>query len=375
MAIKTPTITDLDSTQRDVVMYQPYDAPMFVNGPPGSGKTHVAILRLQVLLNNGFSNVLFLLYNHSMYGFLRTVFDKMGIRTNIDINTKDIFLLHLAWGSGYFDRSSIYETMYGGALDFLLNNQPNLMYDVIVIDECQDFNDKELTIFSKMSSKIIAVGDTDQTVYMTSTSPFFKTLPSRKLKTIYRFGRKIAQLAQGFSKSSESLVEKVSVNTNTDAYRVTAENDFDAFEKIARIIKAKRHTNQTIAVLTLTGKLINSLHSGLQHQGINTFKAINNNSFRNYNFDSNTPLLITPFSAKGMEFDVVILYGYSSELLNWREFAPKRDSIIYVSLTRTSDELYLISQNDTHSSLRNLSGWVDMDTARSDRDSRFMDGF
>ena len=69
MAIKAPTITDLDNSQKAVVTHKPFDAPMFVEGPPGSGKTHVAILRLQALLNNGYTNVLFILYNHSMYGY------------------------------------------------------------------------------------------------------------------------------------------------------------------------------------------------------------------------------------------------------------------------------------------------------------------
>ena len=205
MPVKVPTITDLDVTQRDVVRYQPYDAPMFVNGPPGSGKTHVAILRLQVLLNNGYTNVLFLLFNHSMYGFLRTIFTKMGLSTNIVINTKDIFMNELARNKGYWNSSynNDYQTAYNNKLNFLLRCENFDRYDVIVIDECQDFSETEIEILRKMTSKIIAVGDLDQAVYQNRPSSYFGSLPSHKLHTIYRFGRKVAQIAQPFSKSRE----------------------------------------------------------------------------------------------------------------------------------------------------------------------------
>lgn len=308
-----------------------------------------------------------------MYGFLRTVFDKMGIRTNIDINTKDKFILDMAKNLGYYSNSRQYEIMYDGALSLLLNNSINRTYDVIVIDECQDFSDKEMSIINKLSSKIIAVGDFDQSVYQLNSASALRALPSKKLKTIYRFGKKIADLAEKFATSSESLKDKVSVSTNTDAYRVEASSKDDAFSKIARIINGKKHTNLSIAVLTLTRNQIKELEDGLKRQGVTTFAAQTNDSFRDYNFDNNTPILITPFSAKGMEFDVVILYGYNDSL-NWSTFRQKKDMIIYVSLTRTTDELYLISQFDTYRPLKELSGWVEM-SSDNNKSQRLVDGF
>lgn len=376
MPVKVPTITNLDVTQREVVKYQPYDAPMFVNGPPGSGKTHVAILRLQVLLNNGYTNVLFLLFNHSMYGFLRTIFTKMGLSTNIVINTKDIFMNELARNKGYWNSSynNDYQTAYNNKLNFLLRCENFDRYDVIVIDECQDFSETEIEILRKMTSKIIAVGDLDQAVYQNQPSSYFGSLPSRKLHTIYRFGRKVAQIAQPFSKSRESLTNRVSITNDTDVFRVKASSDNDAYQKISRIIQSKRFTDQTIAILSLTNNQLRALKSGLSSNGIECFFAQENNEFRNYDFDSRRPVLITPFSAKGMEFDVVILFGYNA-ILNWNNWAKIKNEIIYVSLTRTSNELYLIQQSDTYSMLANLNGWVDIDTGSNTVSTRLTNGF
>lgn len=100
MPIKLVTINDLDSTQREVVEMQPFNSPMFVSGPPGSGKTSVAILRTRMLIDNGVTNILFLLYNHSLYGYLKKIFTKMNIRQNVNIETKDIFFWHLSYKVG-----------------------------------------------------------------------------------------------------------------------------------------------------------------------------------------------------------------------------------------------------------------------------------
>jgi len=369
MPVKVPTITDLDESQKAVVRHLPYDDPMFVNGPPGSGKTHIAILRLQVLLNNGYTNVLFLLYNHSMYGFLSTIFKKMGLSTNIQIDTKDIFFYRKAIALGYpnsNDSYGNYEAEYRMKLQYLLTQNQLGRYDVIVIDECQDFSEMEMSVLRKMSNKIIAVGDLDQSVYQNSPSSFFKTLPSKYLSTIYRFGKNVARIAQPFSKSGEKLEDHVCITNDTDVFRVKANNNSDAFAKIARIIQSKQSTNMTVAILALTNPKLKELEIGLKAHGINSFYAQANKEFRNYDFDSHKPILITPFSAKGMEFEVVILYGFD-ETLEWGPIGIAKKELLYVSLTRTNNELYLIDQPTTHRLLKDLKGWVDIDTQRTSR--------
>jgi len=370
MPIRVPTITDLDESQKAVVRHLPYDDPMFVNGPPGSGKTHIAILRLQVLLNNGYTNVLFLLYNHSMYGFLSTIFTKIGLTTNIQIDTKDIYFYRKAISLGYSTSGEPggcrYEVSYDLKLKYLLNQSGIGRYDVIVIDECQDFSETEMSVLRKMTEKIIAVGDLDQSVYQNNPSSFFKTLPNKYLETIYRFGKNVARIAQPFSKSGEQLEKHVCITNDTDVFRVKSTDKNDAFSKIARIIQSKQSTNMTVAILALTNPRLIELEAGLLHLGIPCFCAKQNKEFRNYDFDSHKPILITPFSAKGMEFEVVILYGYD-ETLDWGHIAIAQKEILYVSLTRSNNEMYLIDQPNTHRLLKNLTGWVDIDTQRTNK--------
>lgn len=369
MPVRLPSVNDLDNSQKMVVNHTPYDDPMFVNGPPGSGKTHVAILRLNMLLNNEYTNILFLLYNHSMFGFLSVIFSKMGLRNNIKIDTKDIYFKKLAEGLGYGGWNSFdsYDLSYSRMLNYLKtqNNLPK--FDVIVVDECQDFLIDEMNILNKMTPKIIAVGDLDQSVYGVNSGEFFRKMTNKKLSTIYRYGKKVAAIAEHFSTRSEALTSKVTSNDKTDVYRVSVNGTTDAVDKIVRLINAKKNTDMNIAILSITNNQLSSLSNALKSKGVSNFYCQSNKQMRDYDFDQNLPVLLTPFSAKGMEFDCVILYDFNESIFNWGNIATRWREIIYVSLTRTCKELYLIDDYTTKRELKNLKEWVSIDLAGQKR--------
>src|SRR5690625_2942564 len=69
---------------------------LFVEGPPGSGKTVISLYTLRDMIREGASNPLLLMYNHSLYGYLRTSLEQLEISENITIATKDKFFWDLA---------------------------------------------------------------------------------------------------------------------------------------------------------------------------------------------------------------------------------------------------------------------------------------
>jgi DNA helicase IV len=370
MSLRLPSITDLDGSQQQVVRHTPYNDPMFVKGPPGSGKTHIAILRLNVLLQNEYTNVLFLLYNHSMYGFLNTIFRKMNLKRNVEINTKDVFFLDKAKAAGYNmwneNQNDLYNIKYSQRLGYVENHLPSGFYDVIVIDECQDFSERELKLLSRMTNTIIAVGDFEQSVYQMNGRAFLDKLPCKKLSTIYRYGRNVAAIAEHFTTTSGNLKSIVTNDNKTDVFKVKTNGGVDATDKIVRILNAKKNTDMTIAILSISKNQLLNLSSELLSRGVKTHHCSDNKNLRDYDFEQNLPLLLTAQSAKGMEFDCVILYGYNGILKSdfyisfWKE-------IVYVSLTRTCNELYLIEEPTTLPDLKNLSEWVELDSSRSNK--------
>lgn len=363
MPIKLVTINDLDSTQREVVEMQPFNRSIFVSGPPGSGKTSVAILRTRMLLDNGVSNVLFLLYNHSLYGYLRKIFAKMNIRQNVKIETKDIFFWNLNRALGFRSPDGFdYEDRYAQILQNISEaNEDDLpKYTLLVLDESQDFSRMELLLLRKMSEKMVVLADFDQQLYgKTVDASCFFDLPHRELKTIYRFGKEIAHIAQRFSASKTDLARKVTKTGNTPAYKVvtTSSKELDV---VCQIIKNKTIADGTMAILAPTRAQLQDLSRKLSARHIDHYYAENNNKgLRDYDYDSKRPLLICAHSAKGMEFDTVVLYRYNEYGMYGSQ--DERDKLIYMSLTRTCGELYVIQTENLCRSLKNLPGLRDMD--------------
>lgn len=362
MPIKLVTINDLDSTQREVVEMQPFDRSMFVSGPPGSGKTSVAILRTRMLLDNGVSNVLFLLYNHSLYGYLRKIFAKMNIRQNVNIETKDIFFWNLSrrLGGSMPDRYAPYEEKYSQILENIDEAGEDELpkYKLLVLDETQDFSRLELQLLRKMCDKLVVLADFDQQVYgKTVDSSCFSDLPHRELKTIYRFGKEIAHIAQHFSSSGTNLERKVTKTGNTPAYKVvtTSSKELDV---VCQIIKNKTIADGTMAILAPRREQLQRLSRLLSAKRIDHYYAENNKDLRNYDYDSKRPLLISAHSAKGMEFDTVVLYQYNDHDIFGDQ--DEQNKLIYLSLTRTCGELYVIQTEDLCRSLKSLPGLRDM---------------
>lgn len=364
MPIKVVTINDLDKSQTEIVKTEPYDSSMFVSGPPGSGKTSVAILRSRMLLDNGITNVMFLLYNHSLYGYLRKVFSKMQLKNSITIETKDKFFWRLH--SSIMHRSpngSTYEDKYNTVLRVVNNAPDNKLpsYKLLVLDESQDFSPTELSILCRLTKRMVVLADFDQQIYQNTNAKIFNNLPQKRLETIYRFGRAIAKIAEPFSNSGVDLQSKVTKTGNTPAYRIETDR-LNAFSVLCQIIKNKGVADGTMAIISPLRDELQRLSIRLSSAGIdNFFSSSNNEALRDYDYDSKRPLLITPHSAKGMEFDVVVMWGFSNAALYY-----EKNTLIYLSITRTCGELYLIQTPDTCPELKRLAGFESMDDSESD---------
>ncbi len=364
MPIKVVTISDLDESQKEIVRTEPWDSSMFISGPPGSGKTSVAILRTRMLLDNGVTNVLFLLYNHSLYGYLRKVFSKMKLKNSINIETKDKFFwgIYFSIKHGYPDGKD-YEEKYEKVLREVSRASESILprYKLLVLDESQDFSKAELLILSRLTSRMVVLDDFDQQIYQETNASIFSKFPQKHLETIYRFGRAIAKIAEPFSSSGIDLQSMVTRTGNTPAYRIETDSS-DAFSVLCQIVKNKTVADGTMAIISPRREGLRQLSAMLKGAGIdNFFSDSNNTDLRDYDYDSKRPLLITPHSAKGMEFDTVVMWGFSDKALYY-----EKNTMIYLSITRTCGELYLIQTPDTCPELQRLDGFESMEESDSD---------
>lgn len=158
----------LNATQKSIVTCTPYEQNIYIEGPPGSGKTLVALHRVNVLVKKSSLRPAVIMYNHSLYGFLLKSFEAMGLKNNVIIHTKDKFIWSIARSQGiHYSRGyhEDYEAVYNSLLRSIHLDRVPYIADIIVLDEIQDFRQREWEILSRCGKYFIVLGDFDQRIY------------------------------------------------------------------------------------------------------------------------------------------------------------------------------------------------------------------
>lgn len=328
---------------------------LFVEGPPGSGKTLISLYTLVDIVRESNVRPLLLIYNHSLFGYLSTALKELGIQDNLTIVTKDKFFWDKA--SDKPDRSLSYEEKYKMILDNVLNQELKKEFDVTLVDEVQDLSKKEWDIVNKISSRVLALGDFNQGVYKTDLSREHITQRGffERLSKIFRFHKNIAKLAQGFSRTNESLEGMVSKDSSTLPKLIDIEHN-KRFMKISEVLSEIKVFRERIGIISVDRIELSLLSEYLKSVNVEHHFYDSNIDLRSHDFSSTDPLLISSFSAKGLEFEHVILFGFerNSEKIKDLIKKDKLRDVIYVSITRTNKNLYIIRTPETVKELNEL---------------------
>lgn len=351
---------NLSAEQKRVITATPFEQNIFVEGPPGSGKTLVALHRARILAERSGLRPMIIMYNHSLYGFLRKSMEELGMGQNVIIETKDSLIWRLGREQGIRPSSGgDYETRYRELMAGIdLGSLPRLA-DVLILDEIQDFYQREWEILSRCGRYFIALGDFAQRIYnadirrevFTGNGP--KEFRHFRLNTIYRFGKSIARVAKGFGNAR--IEQLVSRTADQRPYAVDVSDRREAFEKIREIIEVNRQSRKRVAIAAPERYLLEVLLNDLGEQLV--YYAPDNRDLREFDFtQDNRAVLITTYSLKGLEFDTVVVFGFdrsSNKVRRMREEDCLQQNI-FVALTRSNENLYIIRDARTIPELRNL---------------------
>ncbi|MBN8789398.1 MAG: AAA family ATPase, partial [Terrimonas sp.] len=139
---------------------------LFIEGPPGSGKTCVSLHIVRALIGREVVKPLVLIYNNSLLGYLKSSFEQLGVKDSITINTKDKFFWSL---KKQFDiqinNNAPFDEKKSAILNELINRKIDLEYSIVILDEIQDFTELEWKFLKKLSKRFILLGDFEQRVY------------------------------------------------------------------------------------------------------------------------------------------------------------------------------------------------------------------
>ncbi len=309
----------LDDDQLDLIDHT-INSSMLVSGCAGSGKSVIAMHKAAQIAGMGYSVILIAL-TKSLTSFM---------------------------GVGYTSQS--YQFYYHHQWKW--KGKPTA--DYIIVDEIQDFEIEEIQEFMNAAKKhFLFFGDSAQSIYthfgkktlLIEEISKLTGLKELKLFNNYRLPKNVAQITQKYvGINVMPYQEKVYLNKENDFPHFIHYNSYE--EQVAAIGKLiELYEGKSIGILLYSNELVLEMSESLTKRGINMeYKcktaADDKRGQGNLHFTNTLPKVLTYHSAKGLQFDVVIIPKFEGAI------TEEQRKSLYVAMTRTMHHLYVLYSTD-----------------------------
>ena len=314
----------MDDEQLDLIG-DTIDKSMIVAGCAGSGKSVIAMYKAQQILESK-GDVILIAYTKSLNRYMR-----QGKENSLD----ERFFYHWQW---------------------IDQGMPKA--DYIIVDEIQDFDREEIMQFINAARRcFFFFGDTAQSIYRafgkeTLTIDQISSMTGIKVSRLYnnyRLPKPIAKITQEYL----GLTEEDNVRKYSESLYLSKENASPVFVEchsrqeqidcIISIIRKNKYRN--VGILVPENDLVLEIMNAFTSEKFACEFKFNAgyNDYRNkdtLNFKTEYPKLMTYHSAKGLQFETVILPFYQGA----NNLDEKKS--LYVAMTRTYRHLYVLYNGD-----------------------------
>lgn len=316
----------MDDDQLDLIDME-VEKSMLITGCAGSGKSVIAMYKAEQIARTG-ASVILIAYTKSLSAFMREGSDREKLNYS--------FYHHYLWKEKLGKPSA----------------------DYIIVDEIQDFTEEEIKEFMKAAKvAYLFFGDSAQSIYKQYGKNTINIEQISKLTGLtplclynnYRLPRAIAKITQAYVGVDVNPYEdKVYQNKEKRLPHIIQYEDFDKqILAIEKIIEKNAETlfSQSVGILLPNNDLVIDTCVKLQNLGVQVEFKYNDDESGNFvdtlDFSSSNPKILTYHSAKGLQFDTVILPMYAG--------ASDEESkkALYVAMTRAMHQLYIMYSTPT----------------------------
>lgn len=352
---------ELDKDQRRIIKLPP-DGNHLITGPPGSGKTNLLLLRANYLYLKGFHNLAIVTFTRTLREFLASG------GTQYDFPVDKIYTLN-QW---QFDLLRQYDKEvdppkgFEDRRAFLADEVIRLMrslglqnvYECILLDEAQDYTEKELKAFSQLAARLFCVADDNQRIYRSDVSldDLHKVADEHhQLQYHYRNGVKICRVADELGSARKGYVAlepTCQYNEDTRPSSVDVCQCANFGEQVRLILdrvedQLRAYPKELIGIASPIRERVADLWSAIQGSGYESISVLHGGN-THLEFRRSTRICVATFHAmKGLEFRALHLAGADQV----KNFALQRN-IIFTASTRAKTSLSIY-----HSS--SLPGYVE----------------
>ena len=366
---------ELDEDQSKVIGLQE-EGSFLVIGPPGSGKTNLLLLRANYLTNNYQPNLAIIVFNATLREFIRSGAERYEFDVNNVLTSTSLLDRLLREAGENFETSGNFKKDRQARIELaervLLKNCTSPIYDVLFVDEAQDFLPREISLFRRITRDIFMVADTRQRIYAVE-SPMTELKASvddvLTLRYHYRNGPKICEVADGIGRTFSIGYEEIQPTCNYNSSHLRASVDVfqgtqeqQALEIAKRLeLQMRTYPEGFLGVICPRVEDARNIASSLERYGLGDLLCLQDREAGYQAIQEGKPIWVsTVHGAKGLEFRAV--HFAVAEALSRAGSGQKR--LAYTGVTRAKTALSIYHGNHLPGYLNSAVGRFRLESSR-----------
>jgi superfamily I DNA/RNA helicase len=345
-----PSYEDL-SHEQDDVFNLPLDGNFLVSGPPGTGKSVMALYRAEALTIDD-RNPAILMFNNVLKQYTQLHARRLGVSGNVETFHR--------WMAGFWRRTygcappklGSDEWAYDWpeiATKFMHAPPERAQLADLLVDEGQDMSVGFYRIVRWICTNITVFADENQQLRDDNTTlreieRSIAAIEHLVLQRNYRNSREIAKLASWFYSGTSTGIPELPQRSWQPGPRLQAHPSLNDFvESVSRY--ASTHSNRRIGIAAPTSRIQMKLFNRLTHRSVPTQTYIwNDPEHRSLDFSVPGVKIISYMSLKGLEFDT--LFVPELQLVSQDVTSASIRMRFYVVTSRARNELYMSYTGD-----------------------------